>query len=176
VLVLPGWENSGPTHWQSLWEQQHGDERVEQDDWSWPKRGDWMTRLEETLLASDTPALLVAHSLGCHLVAAWASHSQHLGRVRAALLVAPPDLTRENLPPQLTTWRSTARQALPFPTITVFSEDDPYASVEASRAMAAAWGSEVISVGARGHINGDSGLHDWPEGRQLLLRLAGVAR
>ena len=23
VLILPGWENSGPRHWQSLWEQRH---------------------------------------------------------------------------------------------------------------------------------------------------------
>ena len=25
VLVLPGWQNSGPLHWQSRWEALHGD-------------------------------------------------------------------------------------------------------------------------------------------------------
>jgi hypothetical protein len=34
ILVLPGWQNSGSAHWQSLWEQQLGAERVTQHDWS----------------------------------------------------------------------------------------------------------------------------------------------
>ena len=50
VLVLPGWQNSGPDHWQSRWERLHGDERVVQHDWDWPRRGDWMARLDEVLL------------------------------------------------------------------------------------------------------------------------------
>ena len=67
VLLLPGWQDSGATHWQSRWEALHGYRRVQQDDWLWPRRGDWMTRLEETLLEDPTPAVLVAHSLGCGL-------------------------------------------------------------------------------------------------------------
>ena len=47
VLLLPGWLDSGPGHWQTLWEQQHGWERVVQADWVWPRRGDWMARLDE---------------------------------------------------------------------------------------------------------------------------------
>jgi len=39
--TLPGWLGSGPTHWQSRWEQAYGFERVEQDDWLWLRRGDW---------------------------------------------------------------------------------------------------------------------------------------
>ena len=57
VLLLPGWLDSGPDHWQSRWQALHGDRRVEQDDWLWPRRGDWMARLEEVLLeASEAPA------------------------------------------------------------------------------------------------------------------------
>ena len=73
VLLLPGWQNSGPQHWQSLWEQRYGYVRVDQHDWERPLRGDWITRLEEVLLTRDEPAVLVAHSLGCSLVAAWAA-------------------------------------------------------------------------------------------------------
>ncbi|HEV8689766.1 MAG TPA: alpha/beta hydrolase, partial [Ideonella sp.] len=29
VLLLPGWLDSGPGHWQTLWETQHGDLRVQ---------------------------------------------------------------------------------------------------------------------------------------------------
>ena len=65
VLLLPGWLNSGPAHWQSRWEATQGFTRVVQADWLWPRRGDWMARLEEVLLADERPAVLVAHSLGC---------------------------------------------------------------------------------------------------------------
>ena len=58
VLILPGWLGSGPGHWQTRWEALHGDQRVEQADWTWPRRGDWMARLEEVLLESPQPAVL----------------------------------------------------------------------------------------------------------------------
>ena len=48
-IIQPGWNNSGPEHWQSRWEARHGHRRVEQDDWLWPRRGDWMARLEDAL-------------------------------------------------------------------------------------------------------------------------------
>jgi predicted alpha/beta hydrolase family esterase len=171
VLVLPGWLNSGAAHWQSQWEALHGFQRVEQADWAWPRRGDWMARLEDVLLQSPQPALLVAHSLGCHLVAAWAAHSGHADRVRGALLVAPPDLDREDMPPQVATWRPVQRQRLPFPATLVYSDDDPYCAAAQAQTLAAGWGAQAVSIGPRGHVNGDSGLGDWPEGRSLLRQL-----
>lgn len=168
ILLLPGWQNSGPEHWQSRWERLHGDQRVEQHDWHWPRRGDWMARLDEVLLQDDAPAVLVAHSLGCQLVASWAEHSQHTARVNGALLVAPPDTEREDTPPQLHNWRPIRRTRLPFPSIAVISSDDPYGAAERSTQMAADWGSSVVIAGPRGHLNAESGLGDWPEGRELL--------
>lgn len=173
VLLLPGWLNSGPEHWQSRWEALHGHQRVEQDDWEWPRRGDWMARLEEVLLASAQPVLLVAHSLGCQLVAAWAAHTRHARRVAGALLVAPPDTEREDMPPNLFNWRPIVRQRLPFASLAVVSSDDPYCALPRAQAMVSDWGAELIEIGARGHINGESGLADWPEGLALLGRLAG---
>lgn len=174
VLLLPGWLNSDASHWQTRWELLHGDRRVAQDDWQWPKRGDWMARLEEVLLQSDEPAVLVAHSLGNHLVAAWAAHSQNTHRVKAVLLVALPDIEREDMPPQLTPWRPIVRQRLPFPSMAVVSSDDPYGAPDRAAQMAADWGSELMSVGALGHLNGESGLGDWPQGRAMLQALVGM--
>ena len=190
ILLLPGWRNSGPGHWQTLWEQRHGFLRVQQDDWWWPRRGDWMMRLEETLLADTTarPAVLVAHSLGCHLVAAWAAHTRHSARVAGALLVAPPDLAQPGLPPQVQAWlpqvqawlphrasgssASVAPRPLPFASCAVLSADDPFCSAQRGQQMAAAWGSPVHWLPAAGHVNADSGLGDWPEGLALLQALA----
>lgn len=175
VLLLPGWLDSDARHWQSRWAALHGFEKVEQDDWVWPRRGDWMARLDEVLLQSSVPALLVAHSLGCQLVAAWAAHSRLADRVVAALLVAPPDTERIDMPPQLHGWRPMVRERLPFPALAVVSNEDPYADPGRSRALCAQWGAEVIEVGARGHLNADAGLGDWPEGLSLLLRLHAAA-
>ena len=68
ILLLPGWQNSGPAHWQSRWEVLYGDLRVEQHDWMHPLRGDWVMRLDEVVQAQTGDVVLVAHSLGCLLV------------------------------------------------------------------------------------------------------------
>lgn len=171
VLLLPGWQNSNLAHWQTRWEAIYRDRRVEQHDWDWPRRGDWMARLDEVLLENDTPAVLAAHSLGCQLVASWAAHSQHTARVKGALLVAPPDTERDDTPSQLFNWRPISRGRLPFPSLVVLSSDDPFCAAERATQMAADWGSRVVMAGPRGHLNAESGLGDWPEGRELLESL-----
>ncbi|MCV2358515.1 alpha/beta fold hydrolase [Paucibacter sp. TC2R-5] len=171
VLLLPGWLNSDPEHWQSLWEQKFGYERVEQADWGWPRRGDWMARLDEVLLADARPAVLVAHSLGCQLVASWAEHSQLTGRVHGALLVAPPDTEAANMPSQLHNWRPIRRSRLPFPSIAVISSDDPFCSQVRGAQIAADWGSRLVEAGACGHLNTASKLGVWPVGQALLAGL-----
>ena len=175
VLLLPGWLNSGATHWQTRWESRYGYQRVDQADWQWPRRGDWMARLDEVLQQQTQPVLLAAHSLGCQLVAAWAAHSRHTSRVRGALLVAPPDTERADTPPQLHNWRPIVRQVLPFHGLVVSSRDDPFCSPQRSAEMAADWGAAVSDIGDCGHINGDSGLADWPQGHAWLMALNGTA-
>lgn len=176
VLVLPGWQNSGPRHWQSRWQALYGDVRVEQSDWMHPLRGDWMMRLDEAIgelkaVAQAPQVALVAHSLGCHLVAAWAAHSRRTGRVRAALLVAPPDVERDEVRAALHSFTPIVRRPLPFRSLAVISADDPFCEPERASAMAADWGSRTLDAGPRGHLNADSGLGDWPQGRQLLADL-----
>jgi len=172
VMLLPGWLNSDPEHWQSRWERLFGYQRVEQADWDWPRRGDWMARLDEVLLQlGEEPVVLVAHSLGCQLVASWAEHSRLTGRVKGALLVAPPDTEHELTPPQLHNWRPIRRSRLPFPAIAVASSDDPFCAAERASQMAADWGAALVMLGPKGHINSASGLGDWPEGQALLAQL-----
>lgn len=169
--LLPGWQNSDAPHWQSRWEAVYGDHRVEQHDWMRPLRGDWLARLEDELLAAPAPVTLVAHSLGCILVAAWAAHSRHNGKVRAALLVAPGDLERDDLRQMIPGWAPIVRQPLPFPSLLIAANDDPYCAQDRSRQMAADWGAGFVDAGEGGHLNGESGLGDWPDGRRLLDQL-----
>ena len=171
ILLLPGWQNSGPDHWQSLWEARHGYHRIEQHDWMRPLRGDWSARLEETVVDADGPVVLVAHSLGCILTAWWAAHSPNAHRVQGALLVAPGDVERPDLAAQIHGWSRIARQPLPFPSVLVGSRNDPYCSYERAEGLGEAWGARFVDGGARGHINAESGLADWPEGHHLLHTL-----
>ena len=171
ILILPGWQNSGPDHWQSRWERQHGYQRVEQHDWQRPLRGDWISRLEDVLLSCDEPAVLVAHSLGCMTAAAWASHSQNTVRVKAALLVAPPDTARDDIRQMLPGWSAIALQKLPFETLVVASSNDPFCDLARAREFADAWGAQFIDAGPHGHLNTESGLGDWPELHAHLQRL-----
>ena len=178
TLTLPGWQGSGPGHWQSLWEAAHGYQRVEQHDWLRPLRGDWSARLEEVLLDTAAggrgPAVLVAHSLGCMLVAAWAAHSGNTQRVKSALLVAPPDVERADLREVLPGWSTMPLQTLPFPALVLASSNDPFCDLARARAFAAAWSADFMDVGPCGHINADSGLGDWPEAHRHLERLQAV--
>lgn len=174
VLILPGWQNSGPDHWQSRWERAHGYQRVEQHDWMHPLRGDWIARLEEVLLSCDEPAVLVAHSLGCILTAAWAAHSKNTQRVRGALLVAPPDVEREDIRPMLSSWAPVPLQPLPFPALVFASSNDPFCAPARAAQFASAWGAKRIDAGPRGHLNADSGLGDWAEAHLHLRRLQGL--
>ena len=123
------------------------------------------------MLSCDEPAVLVAHSLGCILVAAWAAHSRNTQRVKAALLVAPGDVERPEIRDQIPSWSPIALQALPFPGVLLGSRNDPYCEFERARLFAYAWNAQFMDYGECGHINADSGLASWPEGHVLLQDL-----
>ena len=171
VLVLPGWQGSGPLHWQSLWQQRHGYLRLEQHDWDKPLRGDWLACLEEMVLSRDEPAVLVAHGLGCIQVAAWSARSLNTHRVKAALLVAPGDVEHPEVREQLPSWSPIDLTALAFPSVVIASRNDPYCEFDRARLFAYAWGSQFMDYGDSGHINADAGLASWPEGHVLLQDL-----
>ncbi|MFE4520361.1 RBBP9/YdeN family alpha/beta hydrolase [Kitasatospora sp. NPDC056783] len=175
-LVLPGYRSSGPEHWQTRWEaaEPRSFRRVEQADWDHPRRTDWVARVDAAVAAAaaEGPVVLVAHSLGCVTAAHWAATApaERTAAVRGALLVAPADVdTAED--PELVDFRPVTSARLPFPAVVVSSTDDPWVSAERARAFAAAWGARYVEPGAYGHLNADSGLGDWPEGRELLAGL-----
>jgi len=170
VLVLPGWQNSGPRHWQTLWEQQNPIFlRVQQRDWEFPHREWWLERITAEVKQSPAPIVFAAHSLGCIALAHWCKAAPgEVGRIKGALLVAPADVDRSDSPKQLKDFAPVPRDLLPFPSIVVASNNDPYLTPERAREFSRAWGSRYVDIGAAGHVNGESGLGDWPEGKRLL--------
>ena len=169
VLTLAGLWNSGPQHWQTLWERRHPAWlRVAHRDWNNPACHEWVAELDATIAASEAgPPILVAHSLGCATVAHWAGSGSAL-RIAGAFLVAPCDVEGPAFPKEPQGFAPMPMQQLPFPSIVVASSNDPYVTRERARAFADAWGSRFVDIGEAGHINGDSGYGAWPQGEQML--------
>jgi predicted alpha/beta hydrolase family esterase len=172
VLVVPGWQNSGPEHWQSQWQAQQPDwQRVMQRDWLTPQLADWVAALDAAIVAATQPVLLVAHSLGCVTVAHWAqAQPGHTGKVAAAWLVAPADTERADAPAAVASFAPLPRQPLPFASQIIASDNDPYCSAARAQQLAADWGSACQVLPQAGHINTDAGFGPWPEGLSALAR------
>jgi predicted alpha/beta hydrolase family esterase len=178
VLTVPGLGGSGPSHWQTLWEQSRPDTmRVELGMWNTPHRNAWVTKLDQAIRQAQAPVVLAAHSLGCLAVAWWAELSgQPFGwPVAGALLVAPADVDRVDATSELRSFGPTPARPLPFPSILVASADDPWISIERARSLAAGWGSHFVDAGPQGHINAASGIGWWEEGQELLDRVLDAA-
>ncbi|KZE32450.1 hypothetical protein EV683_1262 [Crenobacter luteus] len=166
VVVQPGWKNSGAAHWQSHWQVALGARRVHNRDWYAPRLGDWLAGLDAALDAAGEPALVIAHSLGCVTLAHYARRHPH--RVAAAVLVAPADVERAGAPEQIAGFGPIPREPLPFPSLLIASDDDPFCRAERAQSLAGHWGSELVWLAGAGHINADSGHGPWQEGLELL--------
>lgn len=173
TLIIPGWQNSGPNHWQSLWQRGRPEYvRVQQRDWESPIRAEWAAALEAAVASAALPVTLVAHSLGCALVAHWAALATPArAKVTGALLVAPPDVERADMPPNILSFRPMPGQRLPFRSILVASGDDPYMALATARELAERWGCQFVALSGAGHINTDAGFGPWPAGKALLASL-----
>jgi hypothetical protein len=163
VLIVPGLRNSGPVHWQSLWQLKYPEYvRLMQRDWGAPNLALWTRALDRALRRSRPPyprPLLVAHSFGC--LAVVNRIAQRAGDIAGALLVAPADPERFGLDDVL------SRQQLGVPTLMVGSRNDPWLDFRKAQALARRWGSRFVDLGLAGHINSESGYGPWPEGERL---------
>jgi predicted alpha/beta hydrolase family esterase len=161
-LFQPGWQNSGPHHWQTLWEEQLGDAalRVPQQDWLVPERSAWTAALEQTILRTSPPVVILAHSIGC-MATIFAIAS---APVAAVVLVAPADAERPGAPGALHTFTPIPMKPLATPALLVASDSDPYCTLDRAEVFAQAWKADLEIVTGGGHINADAGFGPWPDG------------
>ena len=178
LLLVPGLNDSGPTHWQSDWERDFDNAwKVDLGMWSNPTRISWVNRLnlaiERAAQSAFRPIVLVAHSLGCHAVSWWAEYERPKpgGPVVGALLVAPPDVEAAGVDPRLKRFAPVMPGRLPFRSILAASSNDPWCEFGQAKRLARTWGSRLVDAGPIGHINADSGVADWNYGKYLLRHL-----
>jgi hypothetical protein len=171
-LTTPGLGSSGAEHWQTLWEKNypHRFKRVEQLNWDLPDCTEWVEKLQDRISKLDTEVVVVAHSLGCIMVAHWAARYTS-PMVKGAFLVAPADAEECSRLNFVEGFSPISKVPFAFPSTVVASTNDPYCSFERATQFAYDWGSELVDVGEQGHINSLSGHGAWPEGLELLFRI-----
>jgi predicted alpha/beta hydrolase family esterase len=170
IFIIPGLGNSGPEHWQSLWEKRFGFTRVEQADWETPVCSDWVANLQSYLEAHNpADVILVGHSLACSTIAYWAK--EYNVAIKGALLVAPSDTEADSYPTGTSGFAPVPLLKLPFKSIVVASTSDFYVSYNRVELFADSWGSKLINIGTAGHINAASNLGEWEQGLAFLREL-----
>ncbi|MFZ6861917.1 RBBP9/YdeN family alpha/beta hydrolase [Undibacterium sp. Ji67W] len=177
LLILPGLYNSGPQHWQSLWETSLPNiERVQQENWDQPELDVWMGKLSAHIETCKEDVILVAHSLGCALAVHWISSLMtsplHVKQVKGIFLVAPPEVGQNPFP--AISFCPMPEIRLPVASMLIASDNDPWCDVALSRHWAHCWGSEFHMLVAKGHINSDSGLGKWEQGQSWLKTLTQI--
>src|SRR5690606_38098590 len=170
ILIIPGYTNSGPDHWQSRWEARLSTaRRVVQDAWTKPVREEWTQRVAEAVNQAERPVVLVAHPLG--VAAAVQAVPAVEKPVAGGFFVAPPDVSDERIRPKhLMAFGPYPRDPLPFPSVIIASRNDRFCPFEVAEDIAAAWGSLFLDAGYSGHINAESGHGPWPEGSMTFAR------
>jgi hypothetical protein len=167
-LIQPGWQNSGPHHWQTLWEAQlgHAATRVPQQDWMVPECTAWAEVLVQTIRRTPSPVVILAHSIGC-MATVFAIATVP---VAAVVLVAPADAERASAPGALHTFTPIPMEPLAIPALLVASNSDPYCTLDRARDFAQAWKADLEIVTGGGHINADAGFGPWPDGWLMVDR------
>ena len=170
ILIVPGYTNSGPGHWQTRWEQKLSTaRRVVQADWAKPVREDWVDAAADAVNRAVRPVVIIAHSLGVPTVIH--ATPQFNTRIAGAFLVTPPDVSNPKIRPKhLMTFGPYPRDPLPFPSYLIGSRNDHYCAYEVAEDLAAAWGSFFVDGGESGHINEESGHGPWPEGTMVFAK------
>ncbi|MEL4317801.1 alpha/beta fold hydrolase [Leifsonia sp. YIM 134122] len=172
IVMVPGIDGSGAQHWQTLWgNDDPGIRSIAPSSWTHPEIEDWIAALEQAVdRASESGAgevLIVAHSLGCIAAVELLGRGRATG-VAGAVLIAPPDEAIDVFPERCPSFIGIARRAASVPLLLIASSDDPYCSADASVELATRWNAKLVVAGALGHINTDSGLGAWPDGRALV--------
>jgi uncharacterized protein len=163
ILIVPGLDGSPAPHWQHWWAATDPSAiHVDLSDPARPLPVRWEVELASMILHHPY-CVLVGHSLGAVLIARMLATWPHL-KVRAALLVAPAETRGSD---RIGHFGPIPETRLDIPTTVVASRNDPWMSLDRSRHLARAWGSNLVDLGHAGHINVASGFGPWARGKIL---------
>jgi predicted alpha/beta hydrolase family esterase len=165
LVLVPGFKDSGPDHWQTLWQHQlPAFQRITQKRWDNPDIELWIAAIQRLITQRNRPAVLIGHSLGALASTCLAADRHPL--VAGVFLVAPAEPVRfeaEDRVPQ---------QSLGVPAIVAASHNDPIMRFARAEHWCRIWQADLVDLGDAGHINAEAGFGPWPHGLDVLLALA----
>jgi len=163
-VLVPGLYDSGPEHWQSLWQQRHPFwRRIAQRNWNTPDIELWVGSIRRLLAQRTRPAILLGHSFGA--LASCCALADGIPGIGGLMLVAPAEPSRFELEERV------PERALGIPSVVVASHNDPVMRFPRAVHWAEVWGSELVDLGEAGHINVEAGFGRWPYGLEVLRGL-----
>lgn len=163
LVLVPGFKNSGPEHWQSLWEA-HSPAflRITQKRWDNPDVDLWVDAIRRLLATRDRPAILIGHSLGA--LASICVAADHHPHVAGLMLVATAR------PSRFEAMDRVPHHALDVPAMMIASQNDPMMRFTRAEYWSRVWNADLIDLGEAGHINAEAGFGLWWQGLEMLLR------
>jgi serine hydrolase len=201
VVIVPGLHNSGPQHWQSLWQRRLPNSvRVEQARWDVPDLQRWSDNVLRVLNDLDQrgeDCWIVAYSFGClasvfALVQASASTdtqasldtqvslnktpAKHLSKNRPLSNVRGIFLVAPADPQKFAVADVLPAGPLQVAGRMVASRSDPWLAWTQAEQWARRWQLQIIDAGHAGHINAESGHGYWPEGWREFQQLCNTER
>lgn len=171
TVVVPGWQGSGPGHWQTWLEQQLAEAgrstvRPNFADLDEPDLGDWLRALRATLRELPADGYdVVAHSLGA---VTWLHHVADPGdspRPARVALVSPPSpattlpAIAAFYPPPLDV--DAVRRGADG-TVLIGGDDDPYLPEGIAEAYGRPLKIATTVLPGAAHVNADAGYGPWP--------------
>jgi uncharacterized protein len=165
-MLVPGLNDSGPEHWQSIWQRRHAFwMRVTHSRWDIPDLGRWTSALRRQLSGVGRPTFLVGHSFGALASIAFALDPSRDAPLAGLMLVAPAE------PRRFEVEEAIPARPLGVPAVVVASHNDPVMTFARAVHWSEAWNAELVDVGEAGHINAEAGFGAWPYGLDVLARL-----
>lgn len=181
IIIVHGYDGSGPGHWQRWLEQELRRRRVpvampDLPDPTAPHKDLWIAALADVAARAAAPVAFVCHSLGCWAVDHLFSERGLLG-ARAVLLVAPPspyllfEPVESFMPPpcRREVWAPVAER-----TLLIGSDNDDFTTPEELEEIAHKLGVRSQLIAGARHINVESGYGPWPFALEWLHRVGAI--
>ena len=165
-VLVPGLYDSGPDHWQTVWQQRFPFwKRVTQRKWDDPYIELWISATSRLVKQCSRPVILVGHSFGALASSCVAQELPE--KVAGLMLVAPAEPSLfgvDNIVPEFN---------LGVPSVVVASHNDRVMSFSRAIHWSSVWGADLVDLGQAGHINAEAGFSSWLYGLEVLRELAG---
>ncbi|EJL6300429.1 alpha/beta hydrolase [Vibrio cholerae] len=172
-VIVPGYTNSGPRHWQSILERKYENIiRVKQKDWNKPDKDEWINGIEETVSQIKGRVFLIGHSCGSIAITQWAEKN-NTNKVIGSILVAPADVESEHALDAIKVQRPIPYNKIPFACTVIYSDNDEHLSVERAENFVRSWGCEGILIKGGGHFHTAAGYGEWSYIEKLIESLSG---